>query len=49
MKSKSGAELSRISRDLDNTFDQSDFCIVILLNCAAVVVQSFLLVNTRTF
>ena len=40
---KRKAELSGISRDLDNTFVQSDLCIVILLICEAVVVKSFLL------
>ena len=45
MKSKRNADLSRISRDLVNTFVQSDLCNVISLNCEAVVVESFLLVN----
>ena len=29
---KSGADLSRISRDLDHTFVPSDLCIAIFLN-----------------
>ena len=46
---KRNADLSRISGDLDNTFRQSDLCIVILLICKAVVVKRFLMVNARTF
>ena len=46
MKSKSGADLSRIS--ISNTFVQGDLCIC-LINCDTVAVKSFLLVNTRTF
>ena len=46
---KRKADLSRTSRVLDNTFVQSDLCFVILFDCEAVVVKSFLIVNTRTF
>ena len=46
---KRNADLSKISRDLDNTFVQSDLCIVSLIYCEAVVIKNFLLVNTGTF
>ena len=49
-RGKSGADLSRISSDLSKFLSNQIYVLqVCLMNCEAVVVKSFLLVNTRAF